>query len=159
MQIKHAVTTSADTSSLGGCEMRWMSRDEGSDKRSRSLVCSSVMGVEDARMTSVKEREIGWCENLLRANECSSLVKLSRFMSVVLLDASVVVKKGGYIPMNLIMCFKYISCRRHLYCLRVALCLHLESPLSRFPPHSMACLRGDRTTGSGFLTHRRHSRC
>ena len=34
-----------------------MSRDEGSDRRSRSLVRSSVMGVEDARMTSVKERE------------------------------------------------------------------------------------------------------
>src|SRR5882724_3315950 len=84
MQMKHAVTTSADMSSLGGCEMQWMSQDEGSDRRSRSLVRSSVMGVEDARMTSVKEREIGWCENLSRADECSSLVKLSRFMSVVL---------------------------------------------------------------------------
>ena len=83
-QIKHAVTTSADMSSLGGCEMRWMSRDEGSDRWSRSLVCSSVMGVEDARMTFVEEREIGWCEILSRADECSSLVKLSRFMSVVL---------------------------------------------------------------------------
>ena len=30
-------------------------------------------------------------------------------MSVVLLDASVEVKKGGYIPVNLIMSFKYIS--------------------------------------------------
>ena len=98
------------------------------------------MGVEDARMTTTKEREIRWCENLLRADECSSLVKLSRFMSIVLLDVSVVVKKGGYIPMNLIVCFKYISHRWHLYCLRVALCLHLESPLSRFPPHSMAWL-------------------
>jgi len=61
-----------------------MSRDEGSDRRSRSLICSSVMGVKDARMTSVKEREIGRCENLSRVDECSSLVKLSRFMSVVL---------------------------------------------------------------------------
>src|SRR5882724_5784999 len=135
-----------------------MSRDEGSDRRSRSLVRSSVMGVEDARMTSVKEREIGWCENLLRADECSSLVKLSRFMSIVLLDASVAVKKGRYIPMNLIVCFKYISRQWHLYCLRVAPCLHLKSPLSRFPPHSTACLRSDRTTGSGFLTCRRDSR-
>ena len=58
MQIKHEVTTLADTSSLGGCEMQWMSRDEGSDRQSRSLVCSSVMGVKDARMTSVN-RERG----------------------------------------------------------------------------------------------------
>jgi len=33
------------------------------------------MGVEDARMTSVIERErergVGWYENLLRADECS----------------------------------------------------------------------------------------
>ena len=84
MQIKHEMTTSTDLSSSGGCEMWWMSREVGSDRRSRSLVCSSVMGVEDARMTSVEEREIGWCENFSRADECSSLVKLSRFMSVVL---------------------------------------------------------------------------
>ena len=58
MQIKHKVTTLADTSSLGGYEMWWMSQDEGSDRQSRSLVCSSVMGVEDARVTSVnRERE------------------------------------------------------------------------------------------------------
>src|SRR5882724_7829507 len=103
MQIKHAVTTSADTSSLGGCEMRWMSRDEGSDRQSRSLVHSSVMGVEDARMTFIREREIGWCKNLSRADECSSLVKLSRFMSIVLLDASVEVKKVGYIKVSRVM--------------------------------------------------------
>src|SRR5882724_6118385 len=59
MQIKHTVTTSADTSSSGGCEMRWMSRDEGSDRQSRSLVRSSVMGVEDARMTSIKRERSG----------------------------------------------------------------------------------------------------
>jgi len=41
------------------------------------------MGVKDARITSVREREVGWYENLSRADECS-LVKLSRFMSVVL---------------------------------------------------------------------------
>jgi len=41
------------------------------------------MGVEDARMTSVREREVGWFENLSRADECS-LAKLSRFMSIVL---------------------------------------------------------------------------
>ena len=54
------------------------------------------------------QREIG-CENLSRADECSPLVKLSRFMSVVLLDASVEVKKGGYIQVNLIISLKYIS--------------------------------------------------
>jgi len=70
MQIKYKVTTLADTSSLGGCEMWWMSRDEGSDRQSRSLVHSSVMGVEDARMTSVN-REVGWYGNLSRADECS----------------------------------------------------------------------------------------
>jgi len=32
MQIKHEVTTLADMSSLGGCEMQWMSQDEGSDR-------------------------------------------------------------------------------------------------------------------------------
>src|SRR5882724_2725788 len=103
MQIKHAVTTLADMSSLGGCEMQWMSRDEGSDRRSRSLVRSSVMGVKDARMTFVRERKIGWCKNLSRANECSTLVKLSRFMSIVLLDASIEVKKGGYIKVSQVM--------------------------------------------------------
>jgi len=71
MQIKHEVTTSADTSSSGGCEMQWMSREEGSDRQSRSLVHSSVIGVEDARVTSVREREIGQYENLSRADECS----------------------------------------------------------------------------------------
>src|SRR5882724_8442113 len=50
-----------------------------------------------------RKREIGWCKNLSRADECSSLVKLSIFMSVVLLDASVEVKKGGYIQVNLIV--------------------------------------------------------
>jgi len=42
--MKHAVPTLANASSSGGCEMRWMSLDEGSDRQSRSLVCSSVMG-------------------------------------------------------------------------------------------------------------------
>jgi len=42
------------------------------------------MGVKDARMTFVKEREVGWYENLSRADECFFLVKLSRFMSIVL---------------------------------------------------------------------------
>ena len=77
-----------------------MSLDEGSDRQARSLVHSSVMGVEDARMTFVKEREVGWYENPSRADECSSLIKLSRFMSVVLLDASIEVKKGGYIKVS-----------------------------------------------------------
>src|SRR5882724_5564549 len=59
MQIKHTVTTSTNMSSSGGCEMQWMSQDEGSDRRSRSLVCSSVMGVKDARMTSIKRERSG----------------------------------------------------------------------------------------------------
>src|SRR5882724_9498621 len=67
MQIKHAVTTLADMSSLGGCEMQWMSRDEGSDRQSRSLVHSSVMGVKDARMTFIREREIRWCKKSLKS--------------------------------------------------------------------------------------------
>ena len=72
MQIKHEVTTSANMSSLGGCEMWWMSQDEGSDRQSRSLVCSSVMGIKDARMTSVnREREVGWYKDLSRADEFS----------------------------------------------------------------------------------------
>ena len=57
MQIKHKLSTSADTSSWRGCEMQWISRDEGSDRQYRSLVCSSVIGVEDARMTAIIERE------------------------------------------------------------------------------------------------------
>ena len=66
------------------------------------------------------------------------------------LDVSVEVKKGGYIQVNLIMCFKYIFRQWHPYCLQVALCLHLESLLSRFPPHSMTCLQSDGTTGLGL---------
>ena len=70
MQIKHEVTTSANNSSSRGCEMWWMSQDEGSDRRSKSLVCSSVIGVEDARMTAVIERKgTRWYENLLRSDE------------------------------------------------------------------------------------------
>ena len=60
----------------------------------------SVMGVKDARMTSIKEREIGWCENLSRADECSSLVKLFQIYQRSPLDASIEVKKGGYIKLS-----------------------------------------------------------
>ena len=116
MQIKHTVTTSANTSSLGGCEMRWMSRDEGSDRRSRSLVRSSVMGVKDARMIFVKEREVGWYENLSRADECS-FSKTFQIYEHSPLDARVEVKKGGCIQVNLVVCFKYIFHQWHPYCL------------------------------------------
>src|SRR5882724_11375855 len=123
-QIKHAVTTSANMSSLGGCEMRWMSRDEGSDRRSRILVCSSVMGVKDARMTSIKRERLGG-------------VKISQGLMNALFSKTFQIyehspfrcerrgQEGGYIPVNLIVCFKYIFRRWHPYCLRVALCLHL----------------------------------
>jgi len=57
MQIKHELSTLADMSSSREYEMQWISQEEGSNRRSRSLVHSSVMGVEDARMTSVIERE------------------------------------------------------------------------------------------------------
>ena len=56
-QIKHKLSTSANMSSLRGCETWCVSQDEGSDRQSRNLVCSSVMGVKDARMTFVIERE------------------------------------------------------------------------------------------------------
>jgi len=81
-KIKHTVTTLADTSSSGGSEMRWMSLDEGSDRRSRSLVGSSVMGVKDARMTFVKEER--WVYENSQELMNALLVKLSRIMSVVL---------------------------------------------------------------------------
>src|SRR5882724_8899948 len=101
MQIKHAVTTLADTSSSGGCETRWMSRDEGSDRRSRSLVRFSVMGVEDARMTSVKERERSGDVKISQELMNALFVKLSRFYErSPFLDASVEVKKGGYIKVS-----------------------------------------------------------
>jgi len=80
-----------------------MSLDEGSDIKSRSLVCSSVMGVEDARMTFVKEREVGWYENLSRADECFFFSKTSQIYEYSPLDVSVEVKKGGYIQVNLII--------------------------------------------------------
>ena len=57
MQIKHELSLSADMSISRGCETWWISQDEGSDRQSRSLVCSSVIGVEDARMTAIIERE------------------------------------------------------------------------------------------------------
>ena len=79
--------------------MRWMSRDEGSDRQSRSLVHSSVMGVEDARMTSVKEREVRWYENISRANKCS-FSKTFQIYGCSPLDASVEVKTGGYIKVS-----------------------------------------------------------
>jgi len=99
-QIKHAVTTSADTSSSGGSEMQWMSRDEGSDRQSRSLVCSSVMEVEDARMTFIREREIGWCKNLSRGRWMLFFSKTFQIYECSPLDVSVEVKKGGYIKVS-----------------------------------------------------------
>ena len=53
MQVKHEVTTLANMSSLRGCEMWWISQYEGSERQSRSVVCSSIMGVEYAKMTAV----------------------------------------------------------------------------------------------------------
>ena len=62
------------------------------------------MRVEDARMTFIGERErLDGVKIFSRADECSSLVKLSRFMSIVLLDVSVAVKKGGYIKVSRVM--------------------------------------------------------
>src|SRR5882724_8512326 len=108
MQIKHTVTTLANISSLGGCEMRWMSRDEGSDRRSKSLVCSSVMGVEDARMTSIKrERSDGVKISQELMNALFS--KTFKIYEHSPLDASIEVKKGGYIQVNLIMCLNTFS--------------------------------------------------
>ena len=51
--------------------MWWISQDEGYDRQSRSLACSSVIGVKDARMTAIieRERELRWYEDLLRADE------------------------------------------------------------------------------------------
>src|SRR5882724_485836 len=89
-------------SSLGGCEMQWMSRDEGSDRQSRSLVCSSVMGVEDARMTSVKRERSGGVkisQELINALFSKTFQIYERSP----LDVSVEVKKGGYIQVNLIV--------------------------------------------------------
>src|SRR5882724_883820 len=108
MQIKHAVTTLANTSSSGGCEMQWMSRDEGSDRRSRSLVCSSVMGVEDTRMTFVKRERLGGVkisQELMNA----LFSKTFQIYEHSPLDASIAVKKGGYIRVNLIMCLNTFS--------------------------------------------------
>jgi len=70
MQVKHEVTTLANMSSLRGCEMWWISQYEGSERQSRSLVCSSGIGVKDARMTAIyRVRELRWYEDLLRADE------------------------------------------------------------------------------------------
>ena len=70
MQIKHELITLANMSSLRGCEIQWISQDKGSERQSRSLVHSSVIGIEDARMTVVyRERELRWYEDLLRADE------------------------------------------------------------------------------------------
>src|SRR5882724_11254069 len=114
------------------------------------------MGVEDARITAIKRERSG---DVKISQELMNALfsKIFQIYEHSPLDVSVEVKKGGYIPVNLIMCFKYIFRHWHPYCLQVALCLHLESPLSQFPPHSMACLRSDVTTGSGFLTCRHDS--
>src|SRR5882724_241291 len=106
------------------------------------------MGVEDARMTSVKRERLG---GMKISHELMNALfsKTFQIYECSPLDASVEVKKGGYIPVNLIVCFKYIFRQWHPYCLQVALCLHLESPLSRFPPHSTTCLKSDGTTGLG----------
>ena len=95
--------------------MRWMSQDEGSDRQSRSLVCSSVMGVEDARMTSIKERERSGDVKISQELMNALFSKTFQIYECSPLDASVVVKKGGYIKAK--SCLKYIFCQWHPYCL------------------------------------------
>ena len=58
------------------------------------------MGIEDARMTSVyRERERSGGIKISR-ELMNALSKTSIFMSIVLLDASIEIKKGGYIKVN-----------------------------------------------------------
>src|SRR5882724_10024883 len=157
MQIKHAVTALADMSSSGGCEMRWMSQDEGSDRRSRSLVHSSVMGVEDARMTSVKRERSGGVkisQQLMNA----LFSKTFQIYECSPLDASVEVKKGGYIQVNLIMSLNTF--------LSVAPLLSPSGTLSPFRIsivsvsttfHALAQKWWNHRVGPSFLMHRRDS--
>ena len=57
------------------------------------------MGVEYSRMIFIKEREVGWYENLSRADECS-FSKTFQSYEHSPLDASIEVQKGGYIKVN-----------------------------------------------------------
>ena len=103
------------------------------------------MGVKDARMTSIKRERSGGVkisQELMNA----LFSKNFQIYEHSPLDASIAVKKGGYIQVNLIMSLNtFLS-------VRVALCLHLESPLSQFSPHSTACLRSGGTTESGLAS-------
>ena len=51
MQMKHEVFSLVNVSSLDGCEIWWISQDEGSEIQSKSLICSCVSVYEEARMT------------------------------------------------------------------------------------------------------------
>ena len=53
MQMRQEVFILANVSSSDGCAMWWISQEEGSEKQSMSLVCSSMTGVEVARMNAV----------------------------------------------------------------------------------------------------------
>ena len=66
------------------------------------------MGVKDARMTSVKEREVGWYENLSRGDECF-FSKTFQNYECSPLDARIEVKKRGCIQVNLIVCLNTFS--------------------------------------------------
>ena len=108
------------------------------------------MGVKDARMTFIKGERSGGVrisQELMNA----FFSKTFKIYERSPLDVSVAGKKGGYIQVNLIMSL-YTFLLAAPYCLQVALCLHLESPLSRFPPHSMACLRSGGTTELGLAS-------
>src|SRR5882724_4626928 len=90
-----------------------MSLDEGSDRRSRSSVRSSVMGVEDARMTSIKRERSGGVkisQELMNA----LFSKTFQIYECSPLYASVEVKKGGYIQVNLIMSLNTFPLVAHL---------------------------------------------
>src|SRR5882724_3288693 len=117
-----------------------------------------MMGVEDARMTSIKRERSGGVKISQELMNALFLVKTFQIYERSPLDASVEVKKGGYIKVSQVVSLNTVSRQWHPYCLQVALCLHLESPLSQFPPHSMACLRSDHRVGPGFLMCRR-DRC
>jgi len=53
MQMNQEVFSLANVSSLEGCDIKWIGWEEGSERPSMSLVCSSVTGVEVARMNAM----------------------------------------------------------------------------------------------------------
>ena len=76
IQMKQEVFGLAHVSSLDGCDMWWISQEEGSERRLMGLICSSVTGVKVARMNGVSRAWEMWIIFLKANDDLDSLSRI-----------------------------------------------------------------------------------